>query len=201
VYRALAHPRWLEIGAGIALGATAIALGAVIVARWRRDRTTLPLAGLCGLLVTVWSWTIFSATDPLLRYAIPALHSVQYLYFVWLLRRNRARAEEAPPHFGRPVAVRVGALAITALALGWLLFHGAPGALDAMLVSRPRRGALPDDLGTTPYLAAFFVVVSVHHYFMDAVLWRRENRETRFLIDATPATPATRAAYSSAPLR
>src|SRR6185436_17568262 len=140
-----------------------------------------PFAPLAGLLVTVWSWTIYSSYDRLLQYAIPALHSIQYFYFVWLMKRDEARASEGPPSFGRPVAVRLGVLAITALALGWLLLRGAPSKLDGALVRRPLRGATWDALGPTPFFAAFFVVVNLHHYFMDHVVWRRENPATRFL--------------------
>jgi hypothetical protein len=39
-------------------------------------------------------------------------------------------------------------------------------------------------------VAAFFVVVSIHHYFMDAVIWRRENPETRYLAHDPPAPVA-----------
>jgi hypothetical protein len=147
----------------------------------------LPIAPLSGLLITIWAWTVYSSIDPLIRYVIPALHSIQYLYFVWLMRRNEARAAEGPPTFGRPVAVRLGFLAVSAVALAWLLFHGAPGYLDGILVAPPRRGAEPDALGETPFFAAFFVVVNLHHYFMDHVIWRRENPDTRFLRDADAA--------------
>ena len=181
VYAALAHPRWLEATTGTVLALSAIALVVMLAARWRRDRSALPFVPLSGLLITVWSWTIYSSIDPLLRYVIPALHSVQYLYFVWLMKRNEARASEGPPSFGRPVGVRLGLLALTALGLGWFLFRGAPTFLDEAFVPRTARGNVPDALGETPFFAAFFVVVNIHHYFMDHVIWRRENPDTRFL--------------------
>lgn len=181
VYTALAHPRWLELAAGAVLAASTIALVWVIVDRWRREGRTLPLAPLCGLLVTVWSWTIFSSLDPLLRYAIPALHSIQYLYFVWLMKGNEAREEEGPPSFGRPVAVRVGLLALSAVGLGVLLFHVLPTFLDTAFVPRSRTGITADPLGETPFFAAIYVFLNIHHYFMDTVIWRRENPDTRFL--------------------
>jgi hypothetical protein len=187
VYRALAHPRWLELATGGVLAASTLALVVVLAVTWRRERRALPLAPLAGLLISVWSWTIYSSVDPLLRYVIPALHSIQYLYFVGLMRRNEAREAEGPPAFGRPVAVRLGFLAAAALALGWLLFHGAPAYFDGMLVARPARGAEPDALGVTPFFAAFFVVVNLHHYLMDTVIWRRDNPEMRYLrADAPP---------------
>jgi hypothetical protein len=115
---------------------------------------------------------------------IPALHSIQYFYFVWLMKRNEARASAGPPTFGRPVSVRLGVLAVSALALGWLLFRGAPTFLDDAFVSRARALRTMDPLGETPFFAAFFVFVNVHHYFMDHVIWRRENPDTRFLREA-----------------
>jgi len=187
IYWAPAHPRWLELTTGTVLAASTLALVAVLVQKWQRDRQMLPLAPLAGLLVTVWSWTIFSSVDPLLRYVIPALHSVQYFFFVWLMKRNEARAHEGPPSFGRPVAVRLGLLAVSALGLGVFLFRGLPDFLDTAFVPRLARGAVADALGETPYFAAIFVVVNIHHYFMDHVIWRRDNPDTRYLRDPEPA--------------
>ena len=187
VYWAVAHPRWLELAAGAALAASALAVGALVLRKWQRQRRWLPLAPLTSFLVTIWSWTIYSRLDPLVQYLIPALHSLQYFYFVWLMQRNQARSEEGPPTFGRPVRVRLGMLALCALGLGWLLFRGAPTLLDELFVPRLRRGQVPDALGQTPFFATFFVVVNIHHYFMDHVIWRRENPDTRFLRAATRA--------------
>ncbi len=184
VYAAFAHPRWLEVATGAVFAASTIALAVVMVAERRRLGRFLPFAPVAGLLITVWLWTIYSSIDPVMRYLIPALHSIQYLYFVWLLRRNEARSFEGPPTFGKPAAVRIGFLAVTALGLGWLLFRGIPTFLDDFCVAKPPRGVLPDDLGVTPWFAIFFVIVSIHHYFMDSVIWRRENPETRFLVEA-----------------
>jgi hypothetical protein len=104
------------------------------------------------------------------------------LYFVWLLRRNEAREGEGPPDFKRPARVQVAILAASAVGLGWLLLRGAPEALDDLrAIHRGTSGVAPSDLGPTPYFAAFFVFVNIHHYFMDTVIWRRENPETRFL--------------------
>lgn len=176
VYWAPAHPRWLELSTGAAFAASTLALVFVLVRKWRREGR-VPIAPLLSFVVTIWLWTIFTSLDPLLRYVIPALHSIQYLYFVGLLTRNEARAKEGPPSFGPPVSTRITALAIGALVLGWILFRGAPSMLDATLASSVKSKAL----GDTPFFAAFFVIVNIHHYFMDNVIWRRENLETRYL--------------------
>jgi len=176
VYWAPAHPRWLELLTGGLFALSSIALVVVLATKWRREGR-LPLTPLSGFLVTIWLWTIYTSLDPLLRYVIPALHSIQYLYFVWLLKRNEARANEGPPAFGPPVSTRLTGLAVSALILGWIVFRGAPSMLDATLVLGPKT----DALGDTPFFAAFFVIVNIHHYFMDNVIWRRENPDTRYL--------------------
>ena len=180
VYLTLAHPPGLERITQVVFFATTLPLIVVLVKKWRREGRLPILTPLVALLCSVWSWSIYSGIDPLVRYVIPALHSVQYLYFVWLLKNNEAREREGPPFFERAAAVRVGILAVSALGLGLFLFHLAPSALDAVMA--PRRGVDPSDwMGPTPYFAALYAFVNIHHYFMDFVIWRRENPETRYL--------------------
>lgn len=185
VYRALAHPAWLERAAGIAFVLTGVWGAVVIAGAVRRRPGSVPMVPLVAYASTLWCWTVFTTLDPVMRYLIPALHSVQYLYFVHLLRRNEARAAEGPPSFGRPPAVRLAALALGSLVLGALLLHLVPTFLDEALV-RPGRAEAGDPLGQTPFLAAFFVFVNVHHYAMDFVIWRRDHRETRALLADCP---------------
>ena len=185
VYTALAHPIWLEQLTRAAFGLSALGLIAALALRWRRDRQLPPFAPLLGFLVSIWLWTVYSSVDPLMLYLIPALHSIQYGYVVWLLRRNQARAAEGPPLFGKPAAVRLTVLAGSAVALGWALFRGVPSLLDGSRVLRSTTG-----LGETPYLVVIFVFVNIHHYFMDTVLWRRENPETRYLLQGDVAEGA-----------
>jgi hypothetical protein len=190
VYRQLAHPRWFELTALVFLVLSATVLGFVLLRGYFKERRRLPLVPLSGFLVTVWLWTIYSGADPVFRYLIPALHALQYFYFVWLMRKNEARAHEGPPSFGRPVAVRLGVLALSALGLGFLLFRAAPTFFDDAFVARAHGAPVHEALGATPYFAAFFVVVNVHHYFMDHVIWRRENPETKYLQDVSVAPEA-----------
>ncbi len=181
VFTTVLHPAWLERATHVVFLGTACAL-VVILLRKRRREGRLPIATpLTALFCSIWSWSIYSSIDPLVVYAIPALHSVQYLYFVWLLRRGEAREREGPPWFELSAATRLGALAASALGLGWLLFHGAPSLLDDLLVPRRLPAGLAA-LGPTPYFAALYTVVNVHHFFMDSVIWRRENPETRYLL-------------------
>jgi len=178
VYWAPAHPAWFESASGAGLAISTVALAFTLTRKGRKERG-LPWTPLIGFLVTIWFWTVFTKLDPLLRYIIPALHSVQYLYFVWLLTRNESRSNEGPPYFGPPTTTRLTMLAIAAVTLGWTLFRGLPALLDDTFATSV---AEESDLGTTPFFAAFFVVINLHHYFMDHVIWRRENPMTRHLL-------------------
>jgi hypothetical protein len=181
LYTSLAHPRGLEVVTQLAFVATLVALVLVLLAKWRRERARPPLTPLVGLLFGTWSLALMVDLDPLVRYAIPALHSLQYLYFVVLLRGNEAREREREPFFGPPAAQRLAMLALGALSLGVLLFDLAPTALDAFFADVAAR-APSSPLGATPCFAALYCVVNLHHYAMDAVIWRRENAETRYLL-------------------
>jgi hypothetical protein len=178
VYTTIAHSAGLEKATHFVLLSTVLPLIGMLLWKWRREGRLPVFTPLTALLCSIWSWSIYSSIDPLVRYVTPALHSTQYLYFVWLLKGNEAREREGPPSFDVSARVRLGTLALSALGLGWVLFHGAPAALDGALVSRHARAT---DLGPTPYFAALFTFVNIHHYFMDYVIWRRENPETRYL--------------------
>ncbi|MGC4092872.1 MAG: hypothetical protein QM756_34305 [Polyangiaceae bacterium] len=161
----------------MAFALSTLLLIALLLRRRRRDGRLPPLLPLVAFLTSVWLWTAFSRLDPLLVYAIPALHSIQYLYFVGLLHRNQARSSAGAPAFAS-VGRSLFGLAVAAVALGWLILRGLPGWLDGMLVLHD-----PFDLlGETPYFAAFGAFVNIHHYFMDAVIWRSENPEARHLL-------------------
>jgi hypothetical protein len=182
VYTTIAHPHGLERATFVLFLASAAVLVVVLALKWRREGRLPLVTPLVGLLCSIWVWSVYSSVDPLVVYAVPALHSAQYLYFVWLMKGNEAREREGPPWFERSAGTRVGLLVVSSLALGWLLFHGAPTALDDLLV--PRRSRLTD-LGATPYFAALFAVVNIHHYVMDAVVWRRDNPQTRYLLGSS----------------
>jgi len=178
VYMTIRHPLGLEHLTHVVFLATIVPLAWVVVrnaSRWRAIATPL-----VAMLASVWAWSIYSSFDPLVVFVVPALHSIQYLYFVYLLRRNEAREREGPPNFDVSAKVRVGTLAVSAVALGVVLFHAGPSFLDGLFVDA--RETLEDPLGPTPYFAALYAFVNIHHYFMDWVIWRRDNPETRFLL-------------------
>lgn len=191
-YVTLPHPPGLERVTQILFFASAALAAAAVAREWRAQQRMPPLGALAGLLISVWLWTVYTRLDPLLAFWIPALHSLQYLYFVGLSRRNAARAAAGPPTFKGNVGRTLAVLAASAVGLGWLLLRGVPAWLDAALVLPPSSDRAMAAMGPTPYLAAFTAVVNIHHYFMDSVIWRREHDEIRHLFstDESPVEAA-----------
>lgn len=198
VYQAMQQPAGLEKIALFFFLVSCAALLFQIFERIRKQQPFPPLAGSCGFLMSIWLWTIYSNFDPLIAYVIPGLHSLQYWYFVYLLKSNEARADAQRDFspttslsrwsqtFG-PIGGRLTLFFLTAVFLSWLGFNGIPHLLDGMVATTAKMGENPEisplGLGATPYLAAFATFINVHHYFMDHVIWRRENPDTRFLRD------------------
>lgn len=199
VYTALSHPPGLEQLTLIAFFLSTLALVWVVVERIKRKEPLPPPAATTGFFMALWLWTVYSSFDPLIAYVIPGLHSLQYWYFVYLLKKNEARHEDSlgkPAHswaerlavMGGPIWGRMGLFFVTAIALAWLGFSGVPEFLDANFVaSTAKLGENPDissiTIGATPFVAAFATFINIHHYFMDHVIWRKENPDTRFLRD------------------
>lgn len=182
-YTTLPHPPGLERATQVVFFASGLAALLMLARRWRRTGRLPPLAPLAGLTISVWSWTVYTRLDPLLMYWIPALHSLQYLYFVGLLERNSALAAAGPPSFKGNAGRKLALVALGSVGLGWLLLRGLPAWLDGALVL-PAANDLAEmaAIGPTPYLAAVTALVNIHHYFMDSVIWRREHPETRHLL-------------------
>jgi hypothetical protein len=172
-YSSIAHPGGLSQVTTAILALCSLTLIVALVRFVRRTRRAPPLVPLLGFLITVWAWTICSRIDPLFIYVIPALHGLQYLYFVVLLRTGQARRDDQFAAWTRALLP----LSLGAVVLGWFLFRGAPEFLDTRLVLQDPI----DPFGPTPYLAAISCFVNIHHYFMDAVMWRRENPELSVL--------------------
>ncbi len=186
VYTALKHPFGLEYVALAAFAASSVGLVYVVVERIRRKQAFPPLAATCGFFMSIWLWTVYSSFDPLIAYVIPGLHSLQYWYFVYLLKRNEAREQDQDIKVSTHSMIRLGLFFASCVGLAWLFFNGIPSFLDETVVATTAKmGENPElsslGLGATPYVAAFATFINIHHYFMDHVIWRRENPDTRFL--------------------
>jgi len=180
-------PEGLVMLGRLAATATTAVFIFVMVRRAVVLRKPTSFNGLVGYCCAVYLWLLAAASDPIFLYAIPAFHSLQHLLFVWRFQINKAQAAAA----GRPRLRRLGlstqlqglaafaAFILLGEALGWFGFLGLPHGLDLTIAyDRSVWGA-----GLYTFMFAMFI--NVHHYFIDNVIWRKENDEVRRYLFAT----------------
>ena len=175
-YFTFAVPAWLLAIAGLAVATSSLVTLHML---WKRNHMgrKAPLTGLMAYGVTLYLWVLFGALNPLWLLVIPALHSLQYLAVVYRFQTNYevARAKSGDG-FGAALfshRVQLTIFAVLGFAIGAALFWLLPNWLDA------RFSYEKDIFGPTLFLFLFWIFVNVHHYFLDSVIWRRENPETK----------------------
>ena len=171
---------------------TAVSVGVVardFVRKWRRDRS-LPANGLVAYVTSVYIWLMLAQVDPVIHLIAPAFHSLQYLAVVWRRQLNveTERAGQGATGGGR----RMGWLRkAPARLLRFGAVGGVLGAAGFWWVPVFLNGRVPYDagvFGAAVFLFIGWTFINIHHYFIDAVIWRRENADTRRYLFERPAT-------------
>lgn len=149
----------------------AIAGWGAILWHWFETKKRPSISALAGY-TSMYTLLAFVRLHPLFAYAAPALHSLQYLLFVYAYKRGEFQLQgEAAQMMGDPARVRPSWYRI----LSYFLLMCATGALFFDILplyfeaKGPRWG--------WPLLATpiFHVFINVHHYFIDTAIWRRDN--------------------------
>lgn len=126
--------------------------------------------------VSLYVWYLPTLSHPGFGYLIPMFHSLQYIAFVWLLKKNQV-LQESKNLEGREWRLnfiyRFGGFVLGAIVLGALAFEFIPKTLD-------NQGFfVPGNLGSDPILAVFLLFINIHHYFIDNVIWKSDNEIVR----------------------
>lgn len=126
--------------------------------------------------LAIYVWYIPVLSHPGFGYLIPFFHSLQYLTFVWILKKNQT--DDRIKNLAGPAARRawlkyfVG-FVVLSLVLGSVFFEFIPRGLDKLQL-------LPVDLlGATPFLAVMLLFINIHHYFIDNTIWRSTNETVK----------------------
>lgn len=176
-------PAWISdvaVAAAVVAGAATVY---VLMCRWKANGGSLPYTGVVAYLVTLYAWMLFVEISPLWLLVVPALHSLQYLVVVYRFQANMETAAPdaaAPPRAKSLQRLRMSrtgerllGFALAGFFLGLIGFYGAPILLQRLVP------VAPDVFGTGLFLFVFWIFINVHHYFLDNVMWRRENPEAR----------------------
>ena len=158
-----------------------LAVGRDFFAKWRTCRE-LPVNGLLAYIAAAYVWLLFVRFDPVLLFVVPLFHSLQYMAVVWRYQLNveGERLSERPPEAAtrwkawlRSAPAGLVRFALVAGVLGYLGFWLAPIVLDAVT------GYDRAVFGATVFLFIGWTFINIHHYFIDNVIWRRDNPGTR----------------------
>jgi hypothetical protein len=176
-YQSLNLPYFL-----VPLGYAALAAAAARLVLLLRKREK-PLPGSAWASVAgFYAWTAPILINPDLFYTfrfVPfaaALHSLQYMTFVLPLRWRMLERAEGGEVSARSTTIFALGWAVTAVFLGPFLFYTVPGWFDARLPYDHAR------LGPLYFIGAVHLFVNIHHYFIDSVMWRRDNADLGELI-------------------
>ena len=160
---------------------SALVVGYDLLRKWRMERA-LPVNGIVAYAATVYAWVLIGRFDPVLLLVVPLFHGLQYLSVVW---RYQFNVEETQIDARRPVAKQhrwawlrtasagLARFSVVGGILGLVGFWWAPAALDTLV------GYDRAVFGGALFLFIGWTFVGIHHAFMDNIIWRRENLETR----------------------
>ena len=170
----------LYAAAGVAAMTSAWAFW-MLARKWRTEGRPPPLAGAFAYGASLYVW-LFLRLDPLLFLLVPTFHSLQYITVVARYRMNveRGRPDGAAAPRSTIVAryvptvahLRLVAFLVIGVLLGYAGFVAVPGLLGNF-VAYDRA-----TFGAAMFLFMFWSFINVHHYFLDNVMWRRENPDT-----------------------
>jgi len=170
---------WIFASGASAIVTTSV-VGVMLVRRLALRGQRISVNGLVGYLCALYLWVVARYSDPVFALLVPVFHSLQYLPFVWRTQLDGAALEPSGTvnasgpreHATR----RLAAFVVAGTALGWLGFVGFPDLLQQTLAPDPAV------FGASVWAFLFFVSINVHHYFIDNVIWRRDDETTRRLL-------------------
>ena len=165
------------------------AMSAVVVARdlllrWRRPPgeggRALPVNGLVAYATSIYIWLMAMRLDPVVMLVVPFFHSLQYLCVVWRYKLN-VEAEAIPR---RATAAAPGPACFRrrrrpSCASRSSADAGSRGFLGGSSLSRRDCRLRRAVFGSTLFIFIGWTFINIHHYFIDSVIWRGENTETR----------------------
>ncbi|MFT4754160.1 MAG: hypothetical protein ACI9GM_000323 [Salibacteraceae bacterium] len=117
---------------------------------------------------SIYAWFLPVLYDPIFFLAIPFFHSIQYFTFVIALKKREGEKSTKSKKGGLKLVVTY---LIVAIVSGALLFELIPRVLDVAVDYNH------DLFGQGLFLFLFSVSINIHHYFIDNVIWRRDNTQ------------------------
>jgi hypothetical protein len=172
-YYSFAVPEDVFWMAGLLVAVTTLLTFRVFALRLRPGGGGLPWTGTVAYLTSLYFWAL-ARFHPMALLFVPAFHSLQYLVIVWRAEKNRADLadEGGPDASGKRMLPPIATFMLTAFLLGLAGFWWLPRLFDRVVSYDT------ETFGGTMFMFMFWIFINIHHYFMDNVIWRRENPDT-----------------------
>lgn len=183
-YFTLGLPEALQTATYIATGITLAAATWMLVRKYIKTGVRPAYSSLVGF-ASIYFWYLPTMGHPLFFYFVPFFHSLQYMLFVFAMKRNQATADAnafSNPETQRKVFMRkFWGFLLLATILGGLAFELVPRNLDSFM---PIGAGLMAGPGV--WYFAFALFINLHHYFIDNVIWRGDNEMLKtYLVQAS----------------
>ncbi len=174
-------PAWLVCILGLAVLFTTIGVFAVLWQVWVKEGKRPPISAMIGYFSMYYLFAFIFWMHPLWIMVAPFFHSLQYLFFVIAYKRGHARKElnnlarklgqQPAMHDAKKIRGRHERFYAYAFLLGLSFFLIIPLCIDLYAMHLPR----PIPAGF--FMTAFSIFINIHHYFIDNVIWRKENSD------------------------
>jgi hypothetical protein len=139
--------------------------------------------GMIAYLSSVYVWVVFANASYLTLLLVPALHSLQYLLFVWKLKYEKTREElasagrlnAASDRAAKMTVLRAMSPFVGAAVAAGLGFYVLATQLDHTVAFKA------EIFGPQFFMFCFSIFLNIHHYFIDFAIWRRDNPALKYL--------------------
>ena len=152
------------------LFATSLLLWVYLLIQIYTFHKAVPLTMIAALFsLVLWHFPFFYNSG--FFYVIPLFHSLQYMLIVAAVKKNTVSLRTT----NNEKFFYLAGYVISIFLLAYLTFHLVPEMLDKnILYSRKL-------FGGTAIVGIFLLFINLHHYAMDALLWRRGSRLTKYV--------------------
>ncbi len=180
-YFALTAPGWMMWMAASLMTISSVMVAYLFFNQCRTDYDAMPKSGAVAYIASLYAWLLAVKIHPVLIFIIPAFHSTQYLVVVWRYEINRSKAEYSAEAMVKRAENTIGikrrliSFALFGIVAGAIGFWIAPLILSQ--VAALSFGAGADISSFAIYLFMFWVFINIHHFFIDNVIWRKENTD------------------------
>lgn len=138
-----------------------------------------PLMFIAPIIAQMLWWIPLFYHKHFYMYMIPFFHSLQYLLFVVLIKKNRLKSESSitanPVNEGKGYVLGMSKYILLIFILGLLSFLWIPEMLDTMIHYDKSL------FGNEYFKASFWLFINIHHYFIDNIIWRQDTGFMRFM--------------------